>query len=543
MKLKNAFVHGCYFNDNRDYRAVICEQEEDGTPRLKYFVNPTKRVWVTKKQLRTHQDLKEWEYLKNLDMYTVTDKNANDILSRAIYGYAGRNSSLFSLNRSPYTYGTDITMLSLIKRAYNKQTSINPMELNVGKLDIETSVLQDRRIINICYVDGKTKTVYMAVARWKFDEPTQRVHVVTEEQIATETDKILREKFTKLKPKVKSKVNLNYKFVVKLCDTEEEIIRWTFARLHECKPMFCGIWNLSFDIEYIIMRLQVLGIKPEDVFCHPDVKAEFRWFMYKPDKSEVEHHTDAWHQVECSGYTKFVDDMCMYSRLRKVYGREISYKLDIIANKILGIKKLEIIPGATHRKLQTTRFFHYSVYNGLDGILLDLLEQSNDDTASMLGLLENTPVGDFSKQTVMLKNTFFDYCLENGMVSGSTSGKNVFKHSELLGPKLGGAVLPPLLAKDTGVAILDDCDFKTRLNMYVADIDVTGMYPHFIITFGISRETTISDIIAVEHFTREDILAFFSNARSLEENSVMLASEYLGLASYGDITQALEKYK
>ena len=541
MKLKNAFIHGCYFHDGMNYNAVICEQKPDGNLNLKYFKNPSRRVWVTKKHSRTHAQLKEWESMKNLDVYTVTDSNCADVLTRAVYGY-GKTLSRFVLNKSPYTYGTDISMLSLIKRKYNKHTKFNPLNMNIGKLDIETSVLQDKRIINMAYADGKTRTIYMAVAKWKFKETTQTISEVTEEMLVAETLKTLDKELAGLKPKVKSKVDINYNVVVHLCETEEELIRWTFSKIHECKPMFCGIWNLSFDIGYILARLQILGINPEDIFCHPDVPKEFRSFIYKPDKSNVEHYTDVWHNVECTGYTRFVDDMCMYSRLRKVYGRENSYKLDYIADKVLGIRKLEIIPGATHRRLQTEVFFYYSIYNALDTALPDLMEQCNEDTVSMLGLLDNTPVSDFSKQTVLLKNTFFDYCIENGMVSGSTAGKNIYNHTEELGAKLGGAVLLPTLAKDVGIPILKDCNFNTKLNMYVADIDVTGMYPHFIITFGISRETTISDVISIEKFTREDVLTFFSNARSAEENSVILSNKYLGLASYDNIEKALEDY-
>ena len=74
--------------------------------------------------------------------------------------------------------------------------------------------------------------------------------------------------------------------------------------------------------------------------AHPDVPKQYRYASYKEDISKTDHFTDKWHWMSITGYSQFLDSMCLYARLRKVSGREVSYKLDDIANKELGQGKL-----------------------------------------------------------------------------------------------------------------------------------------------------------------------------------------------------------
>lgn len=470
------YIHGITIKKDNSTIIVVNEHDENHNSKLKYYINPTRRVWVTKSEFRNHNMLKESEQIPKLDEIITTDRDMPITLEYALAPHGRkpyRIRSMFELNRSPYTYGTDISTQTLIKRAYNKKCGNIPMQLKFGTLDIETDMLGKGDIINIGYIDNATKTIYMTYKASKFQEPDQRDKDVTLDDIVSNTKSILGNELQKLRKDVYDKVKTEYTQVLYAAKSEEDLIRWSFDKIHMCKPDMCGIWNIGFDIPYILERLVLLGIPATEIFCHPDVKEQYKHVYYKEDKSKQEHKVDRWHQMYASGYTRFVDFMQLYGRLRKVYGREISYALDYISEKILGVKKYEIIPGATHNKLQRERYKDYCTYNIIDTILLDLMEELNDDIGSMLGLIANSPLDSFSKQTVMLKDSFFDYCVDNGLVSGSTSGKNLFPYHSEFGELAGGGVLSPNLALDVGTfALKHNPTLRTNLCRFVLDLDV-----------------------------------------------------------------------
>lgn len=61
------------------------------------------------------------------------------------------------------------------------------------------------------------------------------------------------------------------------------------------------------------------------------------------------------------------------------------------------------------------------------------------------------------------------------------------------------------------------------------------MYPHILRAFGISKETTVSDMLKIYGENSEEINILFSNLCASDENAVFIGSRYLGLAGYDDI--------
>ena len=536
------YLHGAEYNIGNDHIVCVCEYNTDiKDTTLKFYKNPKRKIWVTKPSLRTHSCIKESVPKAEVDEYVTTQNNMVRVVNKAIYGNPYRPmQSNFQVNRNPYTYGTDVAMLTLIKRNYIKNCGDIPFNLKLGALDIETSVVTGE-IINVSYTDMATRTSYVSYNTKILAEPQQKNHCKSENEVLEYCTRIVDDYVKGINPKIRDKVNTDYKIVVGGFETELDLLLWTMNKINHCKPEFCIIWNINYDIPYILDRMERLGVLPETVFCHSDVPEEYRYLKYKEDTHEVEHFTDAWHVLECTGYTKYLDSMCMYSRLRKVYGRKDSYKLEDVLQEELGIGKLEIIPGATHGYLQKNRYLDYCAYNILDTLLLCIVEDKNHDVESMLGLIGISPLWACAQQTTMLKNTFYDYCMGVGLVPGSTSGKNLPPYKDLLGPKLGGGVLSPNLAVSVGSNILEDCpNVPTKLCKFVLDLDVKSMYPTLDVVFGVSRETTIADVLSIEGFEFEDVNTFFSNVCSPKENAVMLCNKYLGLPEYDDIEKFID---
>lgn len=61
------------------------------------------------------------------------------------------------------------------------------------------------------------------------------------------------------------------------------------------------------------------------------------------------------------------------------------------------------------------------------------------------------------------------------------------------------------------------------------------MYPRFIRSFGISKETTLADAICLDGFSFEETTEFFSNIVATQENAVMLGSKYYGLPDFDEL--------
>ena len=65
------------------------------------------------------------------------------------------------------------------------------------------------------------------------------------------------------------------------------------------------------------------------------------------------------------------------------------------------------------------------------------------------------------------------------------------------------------------------------------------MYPSIIIGLGISKETTISDVISVEGLRYSEMTEMFANINSKYENCVWICSKYLGLSDFDEILEKI----
>ena len=69
---------------------------------------------------------------------------------------------------------------------------------------------------------------------------------------------------------------MEYKFF--FYKDERMMLVHLFQLINKLKRDFIGIWNIAFDIPYIIERMNVLGLDPKQVICHPDFPVKECWF-------------------------------------------------------------------------------------------------------------------------------------------------------------------------------------------------------------------------------------------------------------------------
>lgn len=559
------FLHGTYIQPSektKNHDAIIaCVKDlATGEPKLHIIEDPKVECWVSKPAFRNFVEKKEYASIKEVDTYLCEYRDQYSVIAKALnistnQPYLLRRKVL----ESPYIWGADIEPLLRLKLEYQTTTTEITNDFNIGSLDIEVDVTGSNEVNVMSYCDYKTRKVYCGVLKhWLKGKSI-------DDLTTAKIDKF-KEYVKGLKPEVRAIWDTQpFDVEFNIVDDEKACIIWTLRKLVLCKPEFCGVWNIAFDIPHLIGRCVFRNINLVQLMKHPDVPDQYATFEWKEDHTAVDHFTDVWHQVIYTGYTRFYDPMCLYSRLRKVKGRELFYTLDFIGQKILGSGKANM-GHATHADAQANAFVEYSIYNVIDTIVPTLLAAFTQDVVSWLLLSSSSLLADFAKQTVQLKAQFYAYCRSKGLVPGTAFGSMETPTDRYIG-NVGGAVLSPSRMRTKGVKCLEESNEETFVYQLVSDLDVKSFYPSITNAFNISRETKIATIlwapfcpyslaeIEEEYATVKDsrrrvkvkanaeaIVAFMGRYITSKENAVALCKEYFSIPGYQEFQALWERH-
>lgn len=480
FKTNYSFLHGEYkiLDEDSDAYVGFLKDVDTGELKMQVVDNPVVNIWVTSVHNRNHSQKKEWAPKTELDEYTTRYLKRGETIWNALnnYGPGSRYRHMQYVNlrkemTSPYVYGADIDFGVRMKHRIQLQNGDRkPLDYKVGHLDIETDVNGTYQIILITFMnwDGNT---YTGILR-------EFLKGHSEQEVSDLWYKDVEQKFRSQLNKKGIEAydgNAPIQLHVKAFDGEVELIKWIFDNIHNCRPDFVTIWNMGFDIPYILDRLKFRKVDPTDIFCSEDIPRKYRTCKFKLDTSG-EHITDNWSWLHCTDYTRFIDAMCCYGRLRKAKGRDPSYTLNAICEKEIGAGKLHIDDRQTmdHHIAQKEFPVEYSVYNIVDVALMRVLENKNHDIRTMNLLIGDSMLEEFSKQSAQLKNMFFVHLESKGGVPASVGGSLEVPWDKYQTNK-GGQVLSPDLTNGTGVSILIDSMVVAYVHKLVCDIDVSSI--------------------------------------------------------------------
>ncbi len=532
-------MHSTYAKGDDGDCVVACLKDVNTNKTiLKEFPCPNRKVYIQRKPLwGTIAENTEYAPMSELDEFSVPNWELQARLKHLLGHNPKAYKPMVELVNDPRVFGVDVDIEVLIKQHYMNSTKKQATLIKVGALDIETSVIGGEEVILNTYVSYDHKIYTAILAPFLKGATLDQVKECVDGALIKFRDalnKAGRKQFDMFQPEIQYHVTTS----------EVECISWVFDRIHEEKDDFISIWNMGFDIPYMQKRLRFHNVSDATVMCHPDVSKNARVCMFKPDRQDpkkMTHWSHKWDFFHLSGYSQFIDSMCLYSRLRKVEGAESSYALKYISAKILGTGKLDF-GEANHTIMQTTRFVEYVAYNIVDTLLLTLMDKVTNDISSLVMLTTNTDLPNFAKQTVQLGHWFYDYCKGKGCVSGSCMSSrkvNQSKPTDQYIKNRGGAVLSPTMTRGTGVARLEETTRDTWLCLMVSDIDVVSQYPNVQRAFNISRETKKSTILGIDGRDYGDINIFFGHYATPLENAVHLGSEFFGLPSFEEMSRRL----
>ena len=89
-------------------------------------------------------------------------------------------------------------------------------------------------------------------------------------------------------------------------ENEIDLISDIFRLINNRKPMFCLMWNMRFDIQYLYWRIITLGYDPKSIICSPEIPNPYCYFKLDKSTYLVEKQYDTF---KCSAFTQYLCQM------------------------------------------------------------------------------------------------------------------------------------------------------------------------------------------------------------------------------------------
>lgn len=501
-------------NRNDDYhyiKEIIHLKDGTKVPNevlIKDFERP---FWITKKKYRNHKQKKECENISKLDRFISTESNLGVSIAKAL-GKTYSNCSLKRLMSDPYVYGADVMSISLIRERYKRKYPDLNSFYNISYFDVETDIFSNKKEIIIATVI--TNNEILTCIDKKFLSKMDMEHSYIISLINDKMKYYINEYLEKH----------NFKWEIQILDTEIDVVRNIFKKLHESKPDILAIWNQDFDINRVIDACGRANIQPKEIFTSPALSkalASFSYIQGKKKKVTASNKVmpispaSQWHQTRCISSFVVVDAMCAYKRLRMLSEPEQpSYALDAILDKELGIRKLKfeeakgLVNLAWHQFMQTNYKLEYIVYNIFDCISMLELEQKTKDLSAKLPMFaKNTDFHRFNSSSKRATDSLFFWSLKKGNVLAAQGEEIKEPFNEELG------YVPQVLSSNdwivtlpshnseylNGLKCLEDAPHVvTNIRVGVSDVDAEAAYPTVTSIGNVSKKTTIREIITIK---------------------------------------------
>lgn len=579
-----------------DYLYVIWKDLVTGEKHLITTPNPTMDIYFEKPEFRNHLYNKNYAKLEELEKRTVLYKDIlkaiADDMGPEGYQYmsnaynTGNFKALQQMKLYPYVYGADYDIQSWYRIQWLTTLDNDiPKKLKKGFLDIESDGLEvpgmpspkDCPINAITLIDDWDKVVYTFILtdrefiakdttgftqkQLEHEENRKKMylHMYEEQAYMKSHKKEFNEKLHDLFDE--SYGNLNYKQY--FYSDERKMLVHLFQLINDLKLDFIGIWNISFDIPYIIDRLEALGLDPKDVMSHPDFPSKKCYFKHDFRNHEIKNKSDSF---LLTSYTVFYDQMELYAAIRKGASELRSYKLTNIANKEIKDTKLDYSEDGNIKTLPYTNFEKFIIYNIKDVLLQMGIERrtTDFDTLYSFSYLNATVYDKVFKQTVKLRNVQYLSFLSQGLIPGENININ---NRELIKSESedgdddedfeGALVADPQYNGYVGIELYG----KPSNNVFGhgIDFDMSAFYPNSIQAMNIDPSTLIFKMIMLanqfkicggklkyhgitgKHFNMEDDVSKECIDNFQTGNYLTFGHKWLNLPSIDKICKRIEK--
>ena len=499
-----------------DTMTIVYKDNTTGKKGIEVIENPKYVFYMLKNNIPTPNYDMFFTDMKNLDEITCRYRDINKAIAEKLDQYEGttKYTDLFKKNvrdgnykanmefqKSRRVFGSDIPINDFYRMRFAEQYKNTETPVSRAYLDIEVDVKLSPTdfptngncpINAISYFEHDTKRLFTFLLNQKDVNPKSNEFCTTVDNRAfnEEFKGFLNE--TLGSEKVKDFKLENIQTKVLTYDDELTLLKDLFGYINYTKPDFLMVWNMSFDIPFIINRILALGGNPKEIICIHDISPLYENCNYIVDSDHEDFSTKG-DYADITSYTVYLDQLIQFASRRRGGAQYRSYSLDYIGNEMAGVQKLHYENIAANvMELPYNDYRTFVKYNMMDVLVQYCIEFKADDILYVFdkALLNCTEYKKVHRQTIYLSNratimfkNFGNYVLGNNL--------NKFK--------------PKPTVKYEGAYVADPCKFgdkyKDKVNgvpimraSNAIDFDFTRLYPSITQEYNMAPNTEIGYI-------------------------------------------------
>lgn len=499
-----------------DTMTIVYKDNTTGKKGIEVIENPKYVFYMLKNNIPTPNYDMFFTDMKNLDEITCRYRDINKAIAEKLDQYEGttKYTDLYKKNvrdgnykanidfqKSRRVFGSDIPINDFYRMRFAEQYKNTETPVSRAYLDIEVDVKLSPTdfptngncpINAISYFEHDTKRLFTFLLNQKDVNPKSNEFCTTVDNRAfnEEFKGFLNE--TLGSEKVKDFKLEDIQTKVLTYNDELTLLKDLFGYINYTKPDFLMVWNMSFDIPFIINRILALGGNPKEIMCIHDISPLYENCNYIVDSDHEDFSTKG-DYADITSYTVYLDQLIQFASRRRGGAQYRSYSLDYIGNEMAGVQKLHYENIAANvMELPYNDYRTFVKYNMMDVLVQYCIEFKADDILYVFdkALLNCTEYKKVHRQTIYLSNratimfkNFGDYVLGNNL--------NKFK--------------PKPTVKYEGAYVADPCKFgdkyKDKVNgvpimraSNAIDFDFTRLYPSITQEYNMAPNTEIGYI-------------------------------------------------
>lgn len=499
-----------------DTMTIVYKDNTTGKKGIEVIEKPNYVFYMLKNNIPTPNYDMFFTDMKNLDEIKCKYRDVNKAIAEKLDQYEGttKYTDLFKKNvrdgnyranmefqKSRRVFGSDIPINDFYRMRFAEQYKNTETPVSRAYLDIEVDVKLSPTdfptngncpINAISYFEHDTKRLFTFLLNQKDVNPKSNEFCTTVDNHAfnEEFKGFLNETLGSEKVKDFKLENIQTKVLV--YDDELTLLKDLFGYINYTKPDFLMVWNMSFDIPFIINRIIALGGNPKEIMCIHDINPLYENCNYIVDSDHEDFSTKG-DYADITSYTVYLDQLIQFASRRRGGAQYRSYSLDYIGDEMAGVQKLHYENIAANvMELPYNDYRTFVKYNMMDVLVQYCIEFKADDILYVFdkALLNCTEYKKVHRQTIYLSNratimfkNFGDYVLGNNL--------NKFK--------------PKPTVKYEGAYVADPCKFgdkyKDKVNgipimraSNAIDFDFTRLYPSITQEYNMAPNTEIGYI-------------------------------------------------
>ena len=531
--------------------------------RLVKWEDYERTYFITQKGRRNHTEKKDYEVLENLQKYKSTQVNLARNIAKTLGDYSqGPNPRLRNLSRSPYLYGSDVSSTCCLKNDYQQRYPGLISRNSVAGGDIETNVYEsDKDGQIICMSVTHKENVYLAYLQdWVHDIKDPVGETYREMESIPELKALMHGRNLKIEVEVvKTPADIVIQCFKRLHSWKPDFFAfWNIE--FDMTRILKALDDYGVDPKDVFSDESV----PQN-YRHFHFKKDQAMMTTASGVSKSRGPQDQWHWITAPATFQCIDSMSTYRVTRLAKGKEPSYALNYILGKELSVneettlkqegdllaflKKCEKKLGETagsfphwfindepahtldgakigdtvclkvdfgkldfeavanlngiewHRVMQTEHKIKYGLYNIIDSMRLEQLDEKINDLARSITLFsKSSDYKNFASNPKRLVDDMHFWYLKRGQVIGSSSDQMVHELDQYVVSHRDWIVtLPSYMAGQHGIKCVKDLpNYNTLIYVHVADLDIVSTYPNVSQILNIARETTVMEFSAIQ---------------------------------------------